>query len=60
MIPDAQNIPRWYVLCDKQRWWANGRWNVGGTLSQFDPSSLTEAEMYKLRRSLLQHFGWTG
>lgn len=58
MIPDQQGNSVWYVFCDKQRWWGNGRWNVGGSISQFDPGSMKEEEMYELRRSLLQQLGW--
>jgi len=58
MIPDAQGKPVWYVFCDKQRWWGNGRWNLSGSISMFDPGSMTEAEMYDLRRSLLKLCGW--
>jgi hypothetical protein len=48
------------VFCDKQRWWGNGQWNVIGSVSQFDPTSMTEAEMFELRRSLLKRCGWIG
>ncbi|MEY3898736.1 MAG: hypothetical protein RLZZ214_4258 [Verrucomicrobiota bacterium] len=57
-IPDGNGLPQWYVFCDKQRWWGNGRWNVGGSISQFDPGSMTDLEMYELRRTLLKGCGW--
>ncbi len=59
-IPDQNGVPQWHVFCDKQRWWGNGRWNLGGTVSHFDPGSMTEAQMYELRRKLLKVCGWIG
>lgn len=58
MIPDQQGKHQWYVFCDKQRWWGNGRWNLGGSISAFDNTTMSEAEMYGLRRSLLKQCGW--
>jgi hypothetical protein len=60
MIPDQQGKNQWYVFCDKQRWWGNGQWNVTGSVSPFDNSTMPEAQMYKLRRTLLKRFGWIG
>jgi hypothetical protein len=57
MIPDPKGKQEWYVFCDKQRWWGNGRWNVTGTISSI-PTGMPEADMYELRRSLLERFGW--
>lgn len=61
MIPDATTGKhQWYVFCDKQRFWDSGRWHLTGTIVSFDPSKLTEPEVYELRRSLLKQCGWIG
>jgi hypothetical protein len=58
MIPDTQGKDHWFIFCDKQRGWSNGRWNMGGTLAEFDPNQMTEAEIFEYRRTLLQECGW--
>lgn len=60
MIPELNGAQSWYVFCDKQRWWGNGRWNLGGSIHPFDNTTMPEDEMYELRRSLLKQFGWIG
>lgn len=59
MIPDTQGRDHWFIYCDKQRSWANGRWNIAGTLAEFDPNQMTEEDIYAYRLSLLQSCGWT-
>lgn len=49
-----------YLVCDKERWWSDGRWNIGGSVIEYDPATLPEDKLYELRRSLLKHFGWIG
>ncbi|MDX6766420.1 MAG: hypothetical protein SFU85_06480 [Candidatus Methylacidiphilales bacterium] len=58
MIPDTQGRTHWFVLADKQRWWAGGKWNITGTLAEFDPSMMNESEIYNYRLSVLQSCGW--
>lgn len=58
MIPDVQGKSQWYVYCDKQRFWSNGHWHLTGTIVPFDPTTMTEKEIYQLRRSLLKLNGW--
>jgi|GEM_PF-6935518 len=58
MIPDTQGKDHWFIYCDKQRWWGNGKWHMTGTLVEFDPTKMTEDEIYAYRHALLQQCGW--
>jgi hypothetical protein len=46
MIPGPKGNPEWYILCDKQRFWDGTRWVLSGSLAIFDPSKLSEPEIY--------------
>jgi len=48
----------WYMVLDKNRSWDGARWKGGGTLSRFDPGSMSEAEFYEYRRRFLKKHGW--
>ncbi len=58
MYPDTQNVLRWYIVCDKARSWDGKRWKVSGTLSLFDPGTMTESQLYDHRRKMLKWGGW--
>ncbi len=58
MIPNPQGRSQWYVYCDKQRFWSGGQWHLTGTIVPFDPTTMTEKQIYQLRRKLLKLCGW--
>lgn len=51
---------KWCVVADKQRFWNGTSYQMSYTVMPFDPGSMTEAEMYELRRKTLRTFGWLG
>ncbi len=57
-LPESNGVRQWYVFCDKQRFWSGTGWRLTGTIVPFDPSTMTEPEMYELRRKLLTQMGW--
>ncbi len=58
LVPDGEGGLLWYVICDKSRFWDQGRWKIGFTFSRFDPSQMTERQIYENRRKMLQWGGW--
>lgn len=58
MNPDSQGNHRWFFFTDKQRIWTGGRWKLTGSIYEFDPSKITEKEIYALRKKLLKINGW--
>jgi len=49
---------QWCVVADKQRFWNGTGYQMSYSVMPFDPGSMTEAELYELRRKTLQTFGW--